>query len=244
MSAFIDTLAAWDSEAFLAVNSCHSEAVDQFMYLVSDKWVWVPLYFVIFLMLVRRYGWLYGLIAAIGAGLAVALADQTCATLIRPFCERLRPANPDNPIAPLVHIVNGYRGGPYGFPSCHAANTAAFAVYIVCCFPRRRGVVAFLVAWVVLNCGSRMYLGVHYPGDLLLGLSIGALLGLGVYLALSTGWRVASRRHHRRVQDNSRIDMSLLFTDGTAVADTTVVYLIGCLITLILLVVSLGIYYF
>lgn len=163
----IEFLSQIDTQVFLFFNSFHTPALDQFMMLLSHRMVWVPMYVMIFAMVVHRYGLPAGIIVALGVALTVTLADQTCATLIRPFVQRLRPANPDNPISDLVHIVWGYRGGSYGFPSCHAANTFAVATYLSYVFRHRRLAVVSLFAWAAFNCYSRVYLGVHYPGDIL-----------------------------------------------------------------------------
>ena len=106
----IEFLSQIDTQVFLFFNSFHTPALDQFMMLLSHRMVWVPMYIMIFAMVVHRYGLPAGIIVALGVALTVTLADQTCATLIRPFVQRLRPANPDNPISDLVHIVWGYRG--------------------------------------------------------------------------------------------------------------------------------------
>ena len=86
--------------------------------------------------------------------------------------ERLRPSNPANPISDLVHIVNNYRGGRYGFPSCHASNSFGLAFFLVFLF-RKRWLSLFILLWATLNCYTRIYLGVHYPGDLIVGAIIG-----------------------------------------------------------------------
>ena len=78
----------------------------------------------------------------------------------------------ENPIVDLAHIVNGYRGGSYGFPSCHAANSFGLAMYVVFLF-RKRWLSVFIITWAVLNCYTRIYLGVHYPGDLIVGHLVG-----------------------------------------------------------------------
>lgn len=236
MTAWLDTLIQTDQQAFLAVNGWHASVLDQFMYLVSDRWVWIPLYVVILVMLLRRYGWRWGLIVAIGAALAMALADQTCATFIRPYVERLRPTHPLNPISSLVHIVNGYRGGAYGFPSCHAANTAASAKYIIMAFPRRRAFVAFMVLWVVLNCWSRMYLGVHYPGDHITGCLIGTAIGLLVgwaQKALHSLWLAG----YAPIKDDSQF--AWLWPRHFVVQPTTLIYLFGYLLLAAIFVISM-----
>lgn len=176
----IETLLELDTQVFLLFNGMHHPLLDTFMYCFSSRWVWVPLYMVAFLVIMHFYGWKAGLILFVCAVGAVALSDQACATLIRPMVARLRPANPDNPISDLVHIVNGYRGGRYGFPSCHAANTFAFATIMTLTLPTKRLMIG-LYSWALINCYSRIYLGVHYPGDLAVGALIGICSGIVFY---------------------------------------------------------------
>ena len=89
--------------------------------------------------------------------------------------------NLDNPLSAMVHVVDGYRGGSYGFPSCHAANSFAFAA-AVALIVRSRRCSLFVFGWAVLNSYSRIYLGVHYPGDLFCGAVIGIIAGAFVLL--------------------------------------------------------------
>lgn len=166
-----------DRSLMLALNGMHSEYMDTFMMLFSGRWVWVPMYAAVLGAVLWRYGWRRGLLLSLAVGLAVAIADQTCASLLRPLAERLRPANLDNPLSAMVHIVDGYRGGQYGFPSCHAANTFVLAAAVAILL-RRRGVVAFVYAWALVTCYSRIYLGVHYPGDILVGAIVGTAAAL------------------------------------------------------------------
>lgn len=188
MNEFITAL---DTKIFLFFNSLHHPATDVFMYTFSERFVWVPLYVITFLMVMRYYGWKAGLMLFIATIAAVALSDQLCATFIRPAVARLRPANLGNPISDLVHIVDGYRGGSYGFPSCHAANSFAFATIMMLTMPTRR-LTAALLLWATVNCYSRIYLGVHYPGDLFVGAIIGSCVGFACYLAFRYTMRALS----------------------------------------------------
>ena len=147
----LDTLIQTDTNIFLALNSLHAAFFDSFMYVFSSRWVWVPTDVVIAAVKIRIFGWRNGILIILCAGTAVALSDQTCASYIRPIIKRLRPANLNNPISDLVHIVNDYRGGSYGFPSCHAANTFAFATFIALIF-RNRLVCSTVMLWAILNC--------------------------------------------------------------------------------------------
>ena len=99
-------------------------------------------------------------------------------SLIRHAVGRLRPANLDNPISDLVHVVNGYRGGRYGFPSSHAANSFGL-VFFLFFLMRKSPLPAIMTVWAIVNCYSRIYLGVHYPGDILCGSLVG-LLGAAI----------------------------------------------------------------
>ena len=180
LAGIITQFAAMDEKLLLLLNRWHTPFFDQLMWMVSDKWVWVPLYVLLAGLIVRRYSWKGGLLCLLMIALAVAATDQTCASLLRPLVGRLRPSNPDNPISTAIHLVNGYRGGRFGFPSCHAANSFTLAVFVSCCFRRRR-VTLSMLAWAMVVAYSRIYLGVHYPGDVATGMVAGCLYGAVFY---------------------------------------------------------------
>lgn len=166
-----------DETLLLLANSFHTPGLDAFMHCATGRFVWIPFYLLLGAIVVRKYGWRRALLAIVMIGVTITLADQLCSSVLRPLLCRPRPSNPDSPIAHLVTIVDGYRGGRYGFPSCHAANSVALAVFFGRLMRSRLALVLMLV-WALFLCYTRMYLGVHYPGDILLGGTIGCLIAL------------------------------------------------------------------
>lgn len=195
-----ETIQQLDSSIFLFFNGLHNPFFDSVMSLYSGRYIWIPMYAALLIVMLRRFPLAKVLLLLVGIGVTIFVADQLCAFVIRPIFERLRPSNLDNPISALTHIVNGYRGGQYGFPSCHAANSfglAAFAAIML----KNRGFTAFILIWAAINCYSRVYLGVHYPGDLLVGGVIGGSIGLiwylvtnGFYRALASAGKIKNTR--------------------------------------------------
>lgn len=179
----IEYLQQLDQQLMLALNGHFTAYTDQFMYLYSGKWEWIPFYLCIARALVKWRGWRQALVLLVTTGLIITVCDQLCGHVVRNYFERPRPSNPAGPIGDLIHIVNGYRGGPYGFPSCHAANAFGLAVFISL-IVRERTVTAAMLIWAVLTAYSRIVLGVHYPGDLLVGAITGSLVATAAWLAV------------------------------------------------------------
>lgn len=177
---FILWLSDIDARLLLIVNGAHSPFFDAVMWCISGRWIWIPFYAVLAYLLFRRMSWKRASICLVTIGLIILAADQTCATLIRPEIGRLRPANLNNPLSSFVHVVNGYRGGRYGFPSCHAANTFALAVFMSLVI-RHKWFTVMMFSWAFVVSYSRMYLGVHYFGDLFCGATIGSLFAVLFY---------------------------------------------------------------
>lgn len=175
----IEYLNSIDTELLLNINSLHTPYLDGLMYLISDKWIWIPLYALIILALVQK-NWRQAVFIIILTALAITLADQISSGIIKHAVERFRPTH-EPAIADMVYVVNGYRGGRFGFVSSHAANTVAFALLFSLLF-RNRWFSVTIFLWAAIVMYSRMYLGVHYPGDILGGIIVGLLCGYFCYL--------------------------------------------------------------
>ena len=168
LTDLLSMLKAMDTMVFLAVHSHHNASFDSVMWLVSGKLIWVPMYVSLFFVLLKNYSYKVVFAILLAIGVVILFTDSFTAQVIRPWVCRLRPSNLDNPMSSMVHIVDGYRGGAYGFPSNHASNTWGLAFFITFLF-RRYKLTFFFFLWALLVCYSRMYLGVHYFGDLLIG---------------------------------------------------------------------------
>ena len=201
-----------DEMILLWVNGHNTDLLDTFMTIFTHRFAWIPLYIAVAYAVVRTLGWQRGLMYILAVVAAIVAADQLCGSVIRPAIGRLRPSNPDNPISEMIHIVNGYRGGKYGMPSCHAANTAAFLTIIALRF-RHRWMMLTLTLWMIGQCYSRMYLGVHYPTDLIAGATLGTTCSLIIYFVYSYIHRhLFSEAPVRTYLTHARVPLATLIT--------------------------------
>ena len=172
-----------DKNILLWINGHWTEGLDGLMWWVSQSVTWIPLYVLLLGLIVWRYrNWKTVVLMVLTFGVAVGLSDFITSGLIKPWVCRLRPTH-EPELDGMVHLVNGYRGGLYGFCSSHAADTMACGLLFSMLY-RNKIATTCMMVWVALNCYSRMYLGVHYPLDIVCGLLIGALLAVLVYVAL------------------------------------------------------------
>ena len=185
-----------DKSWLLAINGACAPWADAFLWQVSQARTWLPLYALLIVCMCIKFrrqrsaigSWRVPtiVIALVMVAIAVGGADLICAQLIKPLVARPRPTH-DAEIGALIHVVNGYRGGAYRFCSNHAANTMACAVLCSAIFTHGKAwqthlyVTLPLVLWVLLNCYSRMYLGVHYPLDIMAGLVVGIVMAWSVW---------------------------------------------------------------
>lgn len=176
----IDWLLEIDRELFLWLNGQHAGWLDTPMALITGRELWIPFYLLLAAWLIfkqkKQAVWSILLI-----GLSVALADQFTSSLMKPFFERLRPCH-DPEISQMVFTLVGC-GGKYGFASSHASTTFSLAVFISLLHPGRTWLAVVVILWASLVSYSRIYVGVHYPGDILIGALCGTLIATAVFKA-------------------------------------------------------------
>jgi undecaprenyl-diphosphatase len=180
----LEQLNRLDTDIFLAVNGAHSAFFDFIMFWASDKWIWIPLYAFLAYLLYRHYGKRFW-IPVLVAGVVITLSDQSSVHLFKFVFHRPRPCH-EPALQELVHLVNNKCGGPYGFISSHAANSFALAAYLSLLLGKKiRYFTPLILLWASLLAYSRVYLGVHYPGDVIAGAIWGAAIGAAVFVFLS-----------------------------------------------------------
>ena len=169
----LDYLNHIDHSLFLFLNGIHSPFFDRLMFQATRSMLWLPLYLIFLYLVFRQYRW-KTLIVLLIVAIMILVSDQL-ANLCKASFQRLRPSN--EPGLP-VHIVNAYKGGLYGFYSSHASNTFSVAVFLIV-FLGKRYKWLWIVAlpWALLMSYTRIYLGVHFPGDILAGIFMGCIFG-------------------------------------------------------------------
>jgi undecaprenyl-diphosphatase len=161
----------WDKELFKWINQHHSELLDPVMIILSDKYVWFPFYLFLIIQLFRKYkpSFYRSLIYLISV---IIVADQVSSSILKPLTKRLRPCHVEE-FQSWIYLANGC-GGQFGFCSSHAANSfgLAFAYYFV---TKNKTLFWLMLVWATLVSYSRIYLGAHYPLDVLVGAFIGII---------------------------------------------------------------------
>lgn len=177
----IDRLKNSDTRLFFYINEKHNAFFDVIMYWASHKWFWLPVYLALAIFLVRLYKKI-SIYILLAIGVAITISDQIASSVIKPWTLRLRPSH-EPALIPYIHLSKAGSGGMYGFVSSHAANAAALTVFMLLLLPPRYKLLKIIIVlWAILVCYSRIYNGVHYPLDVIGGITVGALSGFAVAL--------------------------------------------------------------
>ena len=177
--SILNTINQGDRSLLTAINFDGPTGYDFFWAMYSDKWTWIPFMLVIVYCLLRPGNWRHRLLMVGSVALLFVLSDFVVSSFIKNVVCRPRPSH-DPAVMDLLSYVNGYRGGAYGFPSNHASNGFAAATFLALLL-RNRWVTLSAFLWAIGSCYSRMYLGVHYPSDILCGAMLGIVFAIIIF---------------------------------------------------------------
>lgn len=188
---FADTIKQWDINLLLALNGSECAYLDGIMWTITHTSTWLLLFCAIFYLIIKNNDFRTSLLVFLLVALLITVADQVASGICKPLFQRLRPTH-DPLVGSMIDIVNGYKGGRYGFFSSHASNTFAAATFFSLLF-HKKSFTTILYIWAALCTYSRLYLGVHYPSDVIVGMVFGVLCGIVFYELYLFSIKVISR---------------------------------------------------
>lgn len=174
----LESINKLDQEVFLWLNSQHNDFFDVVMSWITLKYTWFPFYGLLVIFLLWKFR-LQGLYMILAIALVIVLCDQFTSSFMKPYFERLRPCY-EPALADMIHVVEGC-GGKYGFASSHAANAFGLATIVWLLLRNAYRYLGFLFVWAAIVSYSRIYMGVHYPSDVIIGSLCGFVLGWLVF---------------------------------------------------------------
>ena len=181
MAITLEGLEQLDQQLTLAINSWHSPFSDPIMWFFSDKKVWIPMYAAIIALMFWKLGWKRTLVLLVGVALTVLCCDQF-SNLIKHWVERIRPVNDPAMIERGLHVLEN--GGGFSFFSAHAANAFGVSCCTVPVFRKHYpGKLSnfytwWMLIWAFMVAISRIFVGKHFLGDVIVGIIVGICIGL------------------------------------------------------------------
>ncbi len=189
----LEQIISLDRQLLSLLNGSDSLFLDGLMWTASQTSTWILVILGLCYVVFRKYSFLQALLIVLSAVLVIVMADQFSSSFCKPFFHCFRPTH-DPELGFIVDTVNGYRAGLYGFFSSHAANTFGTAFFFTLLLKNKK--ISFcLFGWAVLASYSRIYLGVHFPGDILVGILWGAFTGCFMYLICEHACRFVSKKY-------------------------------------------------
>ena len=175
--SFLETIIEKDKELFVYLNALGVESWDQFWMVVTNQFSWIPLFLLLFILIFKAYGWKKGLMIMLVTALLITFSDQFV-NFIKDYFGRLRPNN-DPSINEIIRILKTPRC--FSFVSGHSTTSFAVTAFMILILRNYYKYPLLLLIWPILFAYSRIYVGVHFPVDIFMGMLLGVLEGFIFY---------------------------------------------------------------